>query len=205
MSGLLGIWNNTNEQFLHDYEDWYNNEHLFERLNIPNINVARRFQGLKSNYNYFTSYEAKNCETFFSYDYIKKLNNPTKKTKFIMEFVFKDMTRTVFKKNIIKGTIRGAFCLIIAHKNNTNINNLFAFEKTIKSINFVHSEIWSKKEKKNLKISKEESLRGEDKKFSNCLYLEFTNSNDVLLAMDNAIRNFSEAEIGSYQLISTLT
>ena len=57
MSGLLGIWNNTNEQFLHDYEDWYNNEHLFERLNIPNINVARRFQGLKSNYNYFTSYE----------------------------------------------------------------------------------------------------------------------------------------------------
>jgi len=25
------------------------------------------------------------------------------------------------------------------------------------------------------------------------------------LAMDNAIRNFSEAEIGSYQLISTLT
>ena len=62
-----------------------------------------------------------------------------------------------------------------------------------------------KKKKKNLKISKEESLRGEDKKFSNCLYLEFTNSNDVLLAMDNAIRNFSEAEIGSYQLISTLT
>ena len=34
MSGLLGIWNNANQKFLHDYEDWYNNEHLFERLNI---------------------------------------------------------------------------------------------------------------------------------------------------------------------------
>ena len=51
MSGLLGIWNNANQKFLHDYEDWYNNEHLFERLNVSNINVARRFQGLKSNYN----------------------------------------------------------------------------------------------------------------------------------------------------------
>ena len=50
MSGLLGIWNNANQKFLHDYEDWYNNEHLFERLSVSNINVARRFQGLKSNY-----------------------------------------------------------------------------------------------------------------------------------------------------------
>ena len=65
MSGLLGIWNNANQKFLHDYEDWYNNEHLFERLSVSNINVARRFQGLKSNYNYFTSYEAKTYKTFF--------------------------------------------------------------------------------------------------------------------------------------------
>ena len=51
MSGVLGIWNNANQKFLHDYEDWYNNEHLFERLSVSNINVGRRFQGLKSNYN----------------------------------------------------------------------------------------------------------------------------------------------------------
>ena len=113
MSGLLGIWNNANQKFLHDYEDWYNNEHLFERLSVSNINVARRFQGLKSNYNYFTSYEAKTYKTFFSEEYLKKLNKPTKKTKFVMEFVFQDMSRTVFKKTILKGSIRGAFCLII--------------------------------------------------------------------------------------------
>ena len=83
MSGLLGIWNNANQKFLHDYEDWYNNEHLFERLSVSNINVARRFQGLKSNYNYFTSYEAKTYKTFFSEEYLKKLNKPTKKTKIV--------------------------------------------------------------------------------------------------------------------------
>ena len=102
MYGLLGIWNNANQKFLHDYEDWYNNEHLFERLSIPNINVARRFQGLKSNYNYFTSYEAKTYKTFFSEEYLNKLNKPSKKTKFVMEYVFEDVFRTVFKKTILK-------------------------------------------------------------------------------------------------------
>ncbi|MDC1035418.1 hypothetical protein OAQ98_02950 [Alphaproteobacteria bacterium] len=118
MSGLLAIWNNANKKFLNEYEDWYNNEHLFERLSVPDINIARRFVSLKSNYNYFTSYEAKTSKTFFSNEYINKLNNPTKKTKFVMEFVFKDMSRTVFERRPINGSIRGVFCLIIAIRDN---------------------------------------------------------------------------------------
>ena len=205
MSGLLGIWNNANQKFLHDYEDWYNNEHLFERLSIPNINVARRFQGLKSNYNYFTSYEAKTYKTFFSEEYLKKLNKPTKKTKFVMQFVFEDMFRTVFKKSILKGSIRGAFCLIISIRDRVEVEKLINFQKKITNINQVYSEIWESKEIKNYKISKEENFRGRDKKFSSCLYLEFTNGNDAIFLMDEAKRNFNEAEIGTYQLISTLT
>ena len=116
MSGLLAIWNNANKNFLNEYEEWYNNEHLFERLSVQNINFARRFKSLTSNYNYFTSYEAKTSDTFFSAEYINKLNNPTKKTKFVMEFVFRDMSRTVFERKLINGTIRGSFCLIIAIK-----------------------------------------------------------------------------------------
>ena len=206
MSGLLGIWNNANQKFLHDYEDWYNNEHLFERLSVSNINVARRFQGLKSNYNYFTSYEAKTYKTFFSEEYLKKLNKPTKKTKFVMEFVFQDIFRTVFKKTILKGSVRGAFCLTISAKDKIEVEHLINFEKKIKNISQVYSEIWESKEIKDYKITKEESLRGrEDKKFSSCLYLEFTNGNDAISLIDDAKRNFNEAEIVAYQLISTLT
>ena len=190
---------------MHDYEDWYNNEHLFERLSISNINVARRFQGLKSNYNYFTSYEAKTYETFFSEEYLKKLNKPTKKTKFVMEFVFEDMYRTVCEKIILKGSIRRAFCLIISIRNKIDVEKLINFQKNIKNINQVYSEIWVSKDIKDYKISKEESLRSEDKKFSSCLYLEFTNGDDAIFLIDDAKRNFNEAEIGTYQLMSTLT
>ena len=122
-----------------------------------------------------------------------------------MEFVFQDMSRTVFKKTILKGSIRGAFCLIISIRDKIEVENLINFHKNIKNINQVYSEIWESKEIKDYKISKEESLRGKDKKFSSCLYLEFTNGNDAVFLMDDAKSIFNDAEIGSYQLISTLT
>ena len=46
-----------------------------------------------------------------------------------MEFVFQDMSRTVFKKTILKGSIR-AFCLIISIRDKIEVENLINFQKT---------------------------------------------------------------------------
>ena len=204
MSGLLAIWNNANKNFLNEYEEWYNNEHLYERLSVPDINIARRFVSLKSNYNYFTSYEATTPKTFFSNEYINKLNNPTKKTKFVMEFVFKDMSRTVFERKVINGSIRGAFCLIIAIKDKLKKEVLIEYEKNNRCQEQVYSEIWLAREIKDFVTSKEESLRGKDNKFESCLYIEFSNENDSIISMKKAKKNFKNAEIGTYKLISYL-
>ena len=202
MSGLLAIWNNANKKFLSEYEEWYKNEHLFERLSVPGINSARRFVSLKSNYNYFTSYEATTPKTFFSYEYINKLNNPTKKTKFVMQFVFQDMSRTVFERQVINGSIRGAFCLIIAIKDKLKKEVLIEYEKNNRCQEQVNSEIWLAREVVDFETSKEESLRGKDNKFESCLYIEFCNENNSIIAMQNAEKNFKNAEIGTYKLMS---
>ena len=204
MSGLLAIWNNVNKKFLNEYEDWYNKEHLFERLSVPDINIARRFISLNSNYKYFTSYEAKNSKTFYSSEYINKLNNPTTKTKFVMEFVFKNMSRTVFERKVINGSVRGAFCLIIAIKERIEKEVLIQYEKNNKGHNQVYSEIWLSREIKDFETSKEESLRGKDNKFNSCLYIEFCNENNAVASMKNAEKNFKNSEIGTYKLISYL-
>ncbi len=204
MSGLLAIWNNANKKFLSEYEEWYKNEHLFERLSVPEINSARRFVSLKSNYNYFTSYEATAPKTFFSYEYINKLNNPTKKTKFVMEFVFKDMSRTVFERRVINGSIRGAFCLIIAIRDKLKKEVLIEYEKNNRCQEQLYSEIWLAREIMDFETSKEESLRGKDNKFESCLYIEFCNENDAIISMKNADKNFRNAEIGTYKLMSYL-
>ena len=202
MSGLLAIWNNANKKFLSEYEEWYKNEHLFERLSVPGINSARRFVSLKSNYNYFTSYEAATPKTFFSDEYINKLNNPTKKTKFVMQFVFQDMSRTVFERQVINGSIRGAFCLIIAIKDKLKKEVLIEYEKNNRCQEQVYSEIWLAREVADFETSKEESLRGKDNKFESCLYIEFCNENNSIIAMQNAEKNFKNAEIGTYKLMS---
>tara|TARA_B100000900_G_scaffold370689_1_gene349388 strand:+ start:155 stop:772 length:618 start_codon:yes stop_codon:yes gene_type:complete len=204
LSGLLAIWNNANKKFLSEYEEWYKNEHLFERLSVPEINSARRFVSLKSNYNYFTSYEATAPKTFFSYEYINKLNNPTKKTKFVMEFVFKDMSRTVFERRVINGSIRGAFCLIIAIRDKLKKEVLIEYEKNNRCQEQLYSEIWLAREIMDFETSKEESLRGKDNKFESCLYIEFCNENDAIISMKNADKNFRNAEIGTYKLMSYL-
>jgi hypothetical protein len=204
LSGLLAIWNNANKNFLNEYEEWYNNEHLYERLSVPDINIARRFLSLKSNYNYFTSYEAKTPKTFFSNEYINKLNNPTKKTKFVMEFVFKDMSRTVFERKVINRSIRGTFCLIIAIQDKLKKEVLIEYEKNNRCQEQVYSEIWLAREIKDFVTSKEESLRGKDNKFESCLYIEFCNENDLIISMKKAKKNFKNAEIGTYKLISYL-
>ena len=201
---MLAIWNNVNKKFLNEYEDWYNNEHLFERLSVPDINIARRFISLNSNYKYFTSYEAKNSKTFYSSEYNNKLNNPTTKTKFVMEFVFKNMSRTVFERKVINGSVRGAFCLIIAIKERIEKEVLIQYEKNNKGHNQVYSEIWLSREIKDFETSKEESLRGKDNKFNSCLYIEFCNENDAVASMKNADKNFKNSEIGTYKLISYL-
>ena len=202
MSGLLAIWNNANKKFLSEYEEWYKNEHFFERLSVPGINSARRFVSLKSNYNYFTSYEATTPKTFFSDEYINKLNNPTKKTKFVMQFVFQDMSRTVFERQVINGSIRGAFCLIIAIKDKLKKEVLIEYEKNNRCQEQVNSEIWLAREVVDFETSKEESLRGKDNKFESCLYIEFFNENNSIVAMQNAEKNFKNAEIGTYKLMS---
>ena len=60
------------------------------------------------------------------------------------------------------------------------------------------------REIKEFGTSKEEILRGKDNKFNSCLYLEFCNDNDAIVSMKNAEKNFKNAEIGAYKLISYL-
>ena len=70
--------------------------------------------------------------------------------------------------------------------------------------NQVYSEIWLSREINKFEISKEESLRGKDNKFESCLYIEFCNENDSIISMKKAKKNFKNAEIGTYKLISYL-
>ena len=121
-----------------------------------------------------------------------------------MEFVFKDMSKTIFERQVINGSIRGALCLIIAIKDKLKKEVLIEYENNNRCQEQVYIEIWVAREVSDFETSKEESLRGKDNKFESCLYIEFCNENNSIVSMQNAEKNFKNAEIGTYKLMSYL-
>jgi hypothetical protein len=57
MSGILAVFNNCAPGPGDDYEQWYNRQHLFERLSVPGFLSGRRYEARSGDRRYFSYYE----------------------------------------------------------------------------------------------------------------------------------------------------
>ena len=67
-----------------DFNEWYNREHLDERINIPGFRRARRYQGIDAGIKYFTTYEAATSDNIASPAYLEVLKEPSAWSSAIM-------------------------------------------------------------------------------------------------------------------------
>lgn len=73
-----------------DLNDWWTNEHLPERLHLPGFQHARRYKRIPltnealEKPEYLALYSVSNLSNLTSDAYLKKLNNPTSRTKHFM-------------------------------------------------------------------------------------------------------------------------
>ena len=70
--GLLMTFTEVPSLIEHDFNEWYNNEHLDERINIPGFRRARRYEAIKANIKYLTTYEALDLAKFLT---LNKISN----------------------------------------------------------------------------------------------------------------------------------
>jgi len=93
--GLL-IWNDCRADGLPDYERWYREEHLPERVGIPGYRYGARYEALaeEASPRFFTLYEAASPEVFLSPAYRDRLGAPSAWTQRVMPHFF-NMSRTV--------------------------------------------------------------------------------------------------------------
>ena len=78
--GLLGIWHDLavqDDAELKDFQLWYTQQHLSERLNIAGFLRGRRYEAVDGNPQFAALYETETAETLASAEYHKQLNNPT--------------------------------------------------------------------------------------------------------------------------------
>ena len=115
MNGILAIWNDCARGREASYEEWYQDEHLIERVSISGFLVGRRYEAVAAQAaipDHF--YEVERPEVLSSAEYRERLAHPTERTKAIMRDGFQNMNRNVCERREIRGAFRGGVVLTAA-------------------------------------------------------------------------------------------
>ena len=80
-TGLLMVWSEVPPELEEDFNRWYNEEHLAERLSVPGVLNAARYEATTSGPKHLACYELESAEVLETEEYTKYLRNPTEWTK----------------------------------------------------------------------------------------------------------------------------
>lgn len=103
--GLLAIWNAITPEHEARFNDWYDAEHVPERLALPGFLAARRYRDARSPHRYCALYDTDSPQALSSRAYLARLADPTPATRSIMS-EFRDMHRAVCEVALDVGATR---------------------------------------------------------------------------------------------------
>ncbi|GIS94505.1 MAG: hypothetical protein CM1200mP22_17420 [Dehalococcoidia bacterium] len=80
-NGLLMIYSDVPAEHDEEFNRWYNEEHIPERLSIPGVLNAARYEAVQGGPRYLACYELESSETWYSDAWQKWLKEPTEWSK----------------------------------------------------------------------------------------------------------------------------
>lgn len=83
-TAALGIWIDVDAAALDDFNAWYREQHVPERLGVPGFRRGRRYQSTGDGPAYFTLYETDDAAVLSSAAYLARLNAPTEWTRRVL-------------------------------------------------------------------------------------------------------------------------
>lgn len=95
-SGLLLVMADIDPANEEDFNRWYEEEHIPERLSVPGFHRARRFRAVVGGPKYLALYDVENIDVFKSKEYLDFYSGP-KETEWTRRIVKK---QTNFVRNI---------------------------------------------------------------------------------------------------------
>ena len=81
MPGILAIFNNVAPGREAEFEEWFQHEHLAERLAVPGFLIGRRHEAVSGQPRYFNFYVTQSVEILKSPAYLARLDEPTPMTR----------------------------------------------------------------------------------------------------------------------------
>ena len=97
-AGILALWHDCEPEQEAAFEEWYQTEHMDERLSIPGFLHGRRYEAVEGSPGYFTCYNVTDPAVFASEAYQVHADALTPMTRNIMTSgAITNMSRTVCK------------------------------------------------------------------------------------------------------------
>jgi hypothetical protein len=204
--GILAIFNNVAPGREAEFEEWFQLEHLRERLGVPGFLLGRRHEAVQAEPRYFNFYVTRSAEVLRSAQYRMRLNDPTPMTRTVMAEIFKDMIRTVCHQTFRLGHMRGAVAVVARFAEPPDESRL---ESTLQHLlddkAVACGEIWSAADLGDLSASEEERLRGGDRRIAGCLLVEALRVREAERIAAALAADFPAATIGVYRLLCEIS
>jgi hypothetical protein len=202
LPGILAIFNNVAPGREAEFEEWFQHEHLAERIAVPGFLIGRRHEAISGQPRYFNFYVTQSVDVLKSAAYLGRLDDPTPMTRTVMSEIFKDMIRTVCHRTFRLGAMRGTGVVTVRFGESPAETALrSAIETLMRDKAVACGEIWRAADPLEFPISMEERLRGGDRKIEACLLVEtlrVPEAERIAVALAN---EFPRTEIGVYRLL----
>jgi hypothetical protein len=200
--GILAIFNNVAPGREAEFEEWFQHEHLAERIAVPGFLIGRRHEAISGRPRYFNFYVTQSAQVLKSAAYLGRLDQPTPMTRIVMSEIFKDMIRTVCHRTFRLGAMRGTGVVAVRFGERPDEAALkMAIATLMRDAAVACGEIWQAADPREFPVSEEERLRGGDRKIEACLVVETLRVPDAETIAAALAQEFPRAEIGVYRLL----
>ena len=95
-AAALGIWIDVDAGALDDFNAWYREQHIPERLGVPGFLRGRRYEAIGDGPAYFTLYETESAAVLSSAAYLARLSSPTEWTRRVLP-AMRTMIRNAYR------------------------------------------------------------------------------------------------------------
>jgi hypothetical protein len=206
LPGILAIFNNIAPGREAEFEEWFQHEHLAERIAVPGFLIGRRHEAISGQPRYFNFYVTQSVEVLRSAAYLGRLDEPTPMTRRVMSEIFQDMIRTVCRRTFRLGAMRGTGVVAVRFgEGRTEAALKATIERLMRDKAVACGEVWRAANQLEFPISMEERLRGGDRKIEMCLLVETLRMPEAEAIAVALAKEFPSAETGVYRLLCEIT
>jgi len=200
--GILAIFNDCVAGREAEFEEWFQGEHLQERIAVPGFLYGRRHQAISGSCGYFNFYLVESPAVLTSKPYLERLDHPTPMTRKVMSEIFINMNRTICHRTLRLGAFRGAYAVTARFNEAPDMNVLTTLAETlVKDTSIAACEVWRAVDRAGQPVSMEEKLRGGDKKIEACLMVDTLRQADAEAIGAGLAKDFARADVGVFRVL----